>query len=642
MVVTVTYRIYDPDLWENLTVGRAIWELHGPPRTQLWTWPTYGAPDVAWAWGFSALLWPVWATGGVTGLFAWRWLTTLAAFGLLWAAARRMGARGFLPLVVMTLGALVWRPRSQVRPETLVAALLALEIWILESRRHGGKDRALWLVPIQWAWLNAHSSYFIGLALIGFHLLEAWRGARRGAAASAPRPRAMPLVLAIVGSVAVSFLNPYGWRLPWQPIDFFLHHRAEPIFQGIGELGPVSWSLWWSTGLPLLVAGWPLLLVARARRSGVDLAEVLCCLFFTALALPAERFAGFYGLVAAPFVSRDLAELFPRPAWLRQAPAAASAALAALACVAVCVLEWMRPGVAIGIGFQWNRYPVAACDFMAAHDVRGRGFNSFDQGGYLLHRFWPDRTRLPFIDVHQAGTPRDRYAYAWARQSRAAWRELDLRHRFDYALRGRVGTGPDSLLDALDEDPGWALVFLDDVAALYVRRAGPFAALARDSAYRELPAGSARLDSLGEACARDPAVRARVARELEREIAASPCHAQALVLLANLALAEARFADARGLLTRALRVAPSRSGTHKRLAAVALAEGRAREALREIGRERRISGPIAGLNVLEGRAWQLAGKPGRARESYRRSLRRHMDNVEARDSLNALERTDEP
>ena len=34
-------------------------------------------------------------------------------------------------------------------------------------------------------------------------------------------------------------------------------------------------------------------------------------------------------------------------------------------------------------------YPIAACDLIAAHGVRGRSFNQMRSGGYLLWRFWP-------------------------------------------------------------------------------------------------------------------------------------------------------------------------------------------------------------------------------------------------------------
>src|SRR5512135_3160820 len=70
LVLSVSFALFDSDLWQHLAVGRAIWALREVPRTQVWTWPTYGAPGVTPSWGFRALLWPFWSLGGVHGLFA--------------------------------------------------------------------------------------------------------------------------------------------------------------------------------------------------------------------------------------------------------------------------------------------------------------------------------------------------------------------------------------------------------------------------------------------------------------------------------------------------------------------------------------------------------------------------------------------
>ena len=242
------------------------------------------------------------------------------------------------------------------------------------------------------------------------------------------------------------------------------------------------------------------------------------------------------------------------------------------------------------------------------------------------------------MDIHQSGTRLDRYQYAWAQQSADAWRDLDRRYAFDYALIGRSNYEKSPLLDFLDADSTWALVFFDDVMALYVRRAGPMAAVAREYAYRLLPAGAARLGPLGEACARDSALRAQAAAELERAVLGSAHHAQATILLATVALQEGRIAEGRGLLDRAIEENPICTGAHKRLAIIALVEGRPRDALREVERERRVSGPNAALDVLAGRAWRSLGEAGRARDSFRRAVRRDPGNAEARDSLAAAVR----
>ncbi len=106
LVVSVTFLIDDPDLWQHLRVGRAIWETHSIPMTQVWCWPTYGELQVLPSWAFRALLWPFWQLAGVPGIFTWRWLATLGAFGFGFAAARRMGARGLTPFLVAAVAGL--------------------------------------------------------------------------------------------------------------------------------------------------------------------------------------------------------------------------------------------------------------------------------------------------------------------------------------------------------------------------------------------------------------------------------------------------------------------------------------------------------------------------------------------------------
>src|SRR4029079_16903145 len=84
-----------------------------------------------------------------------------------------------------------------------------------------------------------------------------------------------------------------------------------------------------------------------------------------------------------------------------------------------------------------RRYPVAACDFMQREGVRGRIYNAFFHGGYLLWRFWPERDRLPFMDIHVRGTRAARDGQAYARDDESAWRRLDALRRFEIFLGPR-------------------------------------------------------------------------------------------------------------------------------------------------------------------------------------------------------------
>jgi Flp pilus assembly protein TadD len=643
VVVSASYRLYDTDLWSLLAVGRSIWTLHQVPVVDLWTWRHYGEPQVVSAWLFRGLLWPLWSSGGVAGLYAWRWGSALGVFALSWATARAMGARGPGALVVMAWCALVYRLRTDIRPETLAALLFALELWLLETRRRRGApavtglDRAWWIVPVAAVWANAHISYYLGFILLGIYLADAHVAARR-APGGATSGLQRTLWLVALAAAAVSFLNPGGWRTLWQPFEFLISWRNDPMFRSIGELRPPVWGANLRNGLPLLMLGWPALLVARARRRGVDVAEALACAGFTALALSSQRFVAVYALAAAPFLARDLGEPGAVPALPgRLARPPLRAVLAAAACVALSLPDWLRPELPLGVGIEPASVPQVACDFIAAHGIRGRGFNEMHFGGYLPYRFWPDRGRLAFMSTQpENATPDDRRLAVASYGDPAAWAELDRRYRFDYLLLARGQESGSRLPDFLDRDSSWAMVFTDDAAELFVRRDGPLRAVADSFGYRVLPAGQVMRERLVGRAATDSALRAWAIAEVERAVRSSPRNGLAHRLLGVFALMEGRLGDARRHLEAALAEKPRLPHAHELLAWAALAERHPRGAIRELALERRLHGPARGLEFRLGQAYGQLGDLERARAAYRHEVERDPGNAEARDSLSTV------
>src|SRR5205814_2086134 len=136
----------------------------------------------------------------------------------------------------------------------------------------------------------------------------------------------------------------------------------------------------------------------------------------------------------------------------------------------IALPEWLRPDLPLGLRFDTLAAPTGACDFMAAHGVRGRGFQHSHFGGYLAWRFPNERGRLPFISTQaEYSPPADRAGYLAALSSAEGWRALDGERQFDYVMLERSQVGRDSLLDVLDREAGWRMVFSDDAAELLVR-----------------------------------------------------------------------------------------------------------------------------------------------------------------------------
>ena len=590
------------------------------------------------SWLFRALLWPFWQLGGVHGLFAWRWLTTLTAFGLMLVAARRMGATGVAPLLMLLWCVLFWRQRSQMRPETFAGVLLAAEILLLETRRQwAGRDGAhardlAWgLIPIAILWANAHISYYLGFIISGGYCLDDLLRAssrpppRRARArhASRRRSRASPTRSAGTRWCSRSTTSPSGatsrcispsasWR------------RFIGMFTSATGSSRGSHS-WWGARL------------LRWRRRGFDAAQCVLLLVCLPQALSTQRFLGYAALTLAPFAARDFGDLLSRWSWpvALRAPAP-RALLVSFACV-VLVIPTLTATVA-GFGYGWihTPYPERACDWMEQHGVRGKSFNVFSFGGYMLWRFYPDPGRLPFMDIHQAGTKEIRYLYAWSLQDSSAWRELDKRFRPDYVLLPRVLGGAPNLIDLLDADSTWALTFADDAAALWLRRDGSCAALARSEAYRWLPGGARAAGVLGERVASDTTLRAPVRAEFVRAIRSSPWNARAHALAGNLDLLEGHFVAARAHYDEAVRVLPFEPGLHERLGLAEIYAGAPAAALPAFRSERELRPGWPEADLREGQAFAAMGDSKRARAAYERSLAKHPEFSEARDSLASL------
>jgi len=635
-LAAVTYRMYDPDIWQHLTVGREIWQTRSVPSTQIWTWPTHGAPDVLPSWLFRALLWPFWSMGGEAGIFVWRWLTTLGGFALLLVAARRAGATGAVPVLALVWCALLWRQRSQARPETFVLLLIGALLLLFESRR-AARDRGAatahgWgFVPIALVWANAHISWYLGFVIAAGYLLDDLLHAKR--------EHRWGLVLPMLGGAAASFVNPFGWQALAQPFLYFLVWRHEPIYKTIGELQPVDWAVNVHNALPVFLLLMVIAAIRRSRQHGVDGAQLVILLFGLPSALTTQRFVGYLAVCAAPFFARDLGAWAQSIRW----PAALQSAgkrgvVASLLCVAMVLPELARPGVDLGVGFVWKLYPVRACDWIEKHDVRGRSFNPFSYGGYLLWRFYPDSTRLPFMDIHQAGTPRIRYDYAFVAEDSLAWRVLDAKWRFDWVILMRGLSKEADVLDFLDADRRFALVFADDVAAVFLRRDGRDSLIAREHEFHYMPGGARALGPLGNRTWEDSTVRVALDREVARAISSSEWNGHAHALAANIALQDGRYEVAVNHLREAIRMETLQADLHGRLGIAQLMLGRAGEALVAFETERRRNPSWEGYDLRRGQALASLGRIAEARAAFVRAREIPSTSAEAGDSLAALQR----
>jgi hypothetical protein len=371
-----TPEIYDSDFWWHLKTGQYIVENHALPVPDPFAFTTASAGqaypgeavtrhfNLTHEWLAQVLFYVVWRVTGFGGVVLFR-ATLLAAFcGLAGLVAWRRCAGFYRSLAAACAAAGMAIPFALDRPYLITFLLLAATIAILEYRRY------VWLLPpLFLIWANCHGGFFLGWLVLGAYSAEAlWQ--RSGDA------RRLCLVSAL--SVLLSGVNPNGYRI----LQVLLYYRSSSQTRNLLEWARPAW-FGWSEFTVLWLGAVLLMLWAWRRVRPVD-----WILFpaFAAAAFSAQRNTILVGLIA-PIV---IVSYFP---WKRRLPALAPFAASLVLIASGMAATW---GNAFQLRAAEWRYPAGAADFLLAHHVAGPIFNTYEYGGYLIWRLWPEQR--VFID----------------------------------------------------------------------------------------------------------------------------------------------------------------------------------------------------------------------------------------------------
>ncbi len=459
------------DLWWHLKTGAWILQNRAIPRLDPFSYTAAGQPWVSHEWLFGLISYWAYRAGGTAAIVAGKALLVALLLGLTaWTARLRRALPG-ATLLVLAAAYAVSRMRFTERPELLSIPLAAL--FLLVCEKSAVKPGLLALLPAaQLLWVNLHGgTALLGWALAGALLLDcAWE--RRPAAGGVSRAgsRALaPHAAALAGVVAASFLNPHGYKA----LFYGLLRTESPLdnkeFQSLASTIRAGVDL--SIVLYLVFAALLALFFAlRPRR--VRLYEWLLLPLLLALTLVFFRFRPLLVFLLAPTLAWHLSQ----GRWLGRIRAWVPALAATLLIARVVQLESQTYFYRFGVGVHSGVFAVSGVDFLEASGIRGHMFNTYGIGGYLIWRLGPDHK--VFIDgredVYLGPGILSEYVHAF--DSRKNWRDLVEKYGIDYAVVRYPEQPPARPEDSLDTlafpRAEWALVYFDDVVAIYVRRNG--------------------------------------------------------------------------------------------------------------------------------------------------------------------------
>jgi hypothetical protein len=460
-----TREVADTDSWWHLKTGQYIVQYHKLPVPDPFAFTTALAHDaypgesmvrhfnLTHEWLSQIIFYLMYAGGGfpLMVLFRGALLVGICAFpGLV--VYYRTGGYYRAVAAAVAVGSVAYNYSSD-RPFLFSFLLLGAVIFILERRRW------LWMLPPLFLfWANCHGGYFLGWSALGAYSFDALVARRRGK----PQAQERGIWIASAVSIAASALNPNFF----DALRVMQLYRASAMQRSLWEWQHTA--LWPLEPYQLMLFGSAIAMLIAWRRVRVS----------DWILYPAYAFASFWAVRNVMLIAMLgpilLATYIP---WKRALPAIAEWAMAGAALVAIGIQLSQGGGFHLRAA-QW--YPWGAAKFLEDHHITSPMFNTYDYGGFLIWRLWPQERvfvdgralsdeifqDFRYIAYNAAGVP--------GKDSREL---LDKYHIETIVMNGfEYTSGQVMLLAAALSDPAqkdWKLVYEDNVAAVFMRHPPP-------------------------------------------------------------------------------------------------------------------------------------------------------------------------
>jgi len=459
-VLTVRSRFADLDMWWHLKMGEVIWTTRTIPLTDAFSYTTNHQAVVPQEWLAQVAIYGAWKWAGFSGLMFWLCLLTAAVLilGYVLCSLYCGNAKvAFLGAMIIWLFATVG---FAVRPQMISYLLLVAELVVIHLGRTRSPRWFFWL-PILFAlWINCHGSFILGIVLAAAILFTSLFSFQAGSLVAPrwnPRARAM-LALSLFLSVAALFLNPVGIKQILYPFDTMLHMHI--LLGNVDEWAPLNMTD--ERGVALLAILLSIFLLVAVRRSELFFDELLLLAIGTWMAVSHMRMLFLFGMLAAPVLSRLLADCWEG----YDAEADRIWPNAVMIGVSLLAIFLAFPSSRNLAEQAESESPQKAVEFIKANHLAGPMLNDYASGGYLI---WAAPEHPVFIDGRT-----DIYEWSGVLGEFGKWATLQSdpnalleKYKISFCLLNRQS--PMAHVLPLLHD--WKMTYEDDRSVIFVRTA---------------------------------------------------------------------------------------------------------------------------------------------------------------------------
>lgn len=378
----------DPDIWWHLRDAQMQLASHSFLTHDLFSFTAAGAPWMDHEWLAELPFYAGYHFFGATGIFAVTLLAIEFIFcGVLYLAYSRSGSAAMASAATI-LGVLL--STVSFGPRTLLFGwiLLVIELLILElSQRH---ERLVWALPAVFLlWVNTHGSWLIGIVVFSLFAVGSAVSMTSGCVENhaASRQRIARLAASWALSLGALFVNPYGWRLVFYPFD--LAFRQKLNVANVEEWKSLDFHTPRGRILFLILVLLFLFQLLRARKWGIFELAIMFVGIYAGLTY--SRFLFLAAILVVPSLAASLARRPSSRPRRGLSPLLSAALIFLILCFVAGRLRTQKPAATT----MDARFPGKALPFLSTFHPRGRVFNEFFWGGFLI---WNAREIPVFID----------------------------------------------------------------------------------------------------------------------------------------------------------------------------------------------------------------------------------------------------
>lgn len=477
----------DAGIGWHIRTGQLIAAAHAIPRVDPFSSTMAGKAWIAWEWLYDLMVGRLESAAGLNGVVWFTAVVIATVFGWTFRLLIERGTNVLVATVLVLLAVSASMIHFLARPHVLSWLLTLAWFWILDSSERDRADsqasatrRRLWLLPLlMLVWANLHGGFVLGFMLLGIFSVAAlwdWLRAKEGRIedvlqklSAARRLR----VLTWIGllSALASLANPYGWKLHGHIFSyltdrFLMDHVEEfqsPNFHGVAQR---------CFAVLILIALATLALRGRTLRTSA----ILTLLFAVYAGLYASRNIPVASVLLVIVVG-SLVPSFRLPwSFLDRVAAMEAGQRGHLWPIIVVVgtLAIAAHGGRLGSDvlmdahFDANRMPVAAVDYLEAHDMNRPVLSPDYWGGYMIYRLYP-KTRVVVDDRHDLYGAEFLKSYLQMIHIEPGGNDFLEQHADSCLLFPRNSALAGVLLKSGD----WNQIYGDDVAVAFVHRHSP-------------------------------------------------------------------------------------------------------------------------------------------------------------------------